>query len=258
MRTTCIMNLKGGTGKTVTAINMAAILARDYAMKVLLVDADSQANLTEFVSRSLPDGVSIGGFADLLTGLEAFAYPTKIENVRLLPADETLMGLDISAAGSGKADPMALRDWLGKSRDGWDWVIVDCPPAFNAAAAAALVAADDVVIPLKLDAFGVRGLANIVEQIRNMRRLNPDLEIAGVLPTMFYPCEQQRKVEDDLLAALTKIAVRKFHHINRSPKVDEMTFAQAPIIDTSPRSKPARDYRLFVKCMVHAAEGGEA
>ena len=81
MKTTAIMNLKGGTAKTVTAINTAAILARDYSMRVLLVDADSQANLTELTTRTTPNDLIIGGFADLMRGQKAFPLPTKMKNV---------------------------------------------------------------------------------------------------------------------------------------------------------------------------------
>ena len=71
------MNLKGGTAKTVTAINAGAILAADYGLRVLLIDADSQANLTEFIGITA-DGINLGGFADLLRGQTAFPIPTKI------------------------------------------------------------------------------------------------------------------------------------------------------------------------------------
>ena len=86
MRITAIMNLKGGTAKTVTAINLAAIYARDYAERVLLVDADSQANLTEFMCLRMPDGSASGGFADLLRGLEGLPAETKMKNIWLLEA----------------------------------------------------------------------------------------------------------------------------------------------------------------------------
>ena len=65
-------------------------------------------------------------------------------------------------------------------------MIIDCPPAFNAASAAALVAADEVIIPIKLDAFSLRGMANIMQQVSNMRKINDSLTVAGILPTMWY------------------------------------------------------------------------
>ena len=257
MRTVCIMNLKGGTAKTVTAINLAAILARDYAQRVLLVDADSQANLTEFVTEGLPDGISLGGFSDLLRGAEAFPMPTKMQNVKILAADATLMELDVTAASSGIARPMALADYLDTVQDRFDWCIIDCPPAFSAGALAALAASDEVLIPMKLDAFGIRGMANLMEQIMNMRRINADLEVSGVLPTMVYPDSAQQKVESDLRDRLTRAGIRTFRRIRRSPKVDQSTFAQEALIYSSPKSKTTHDYKAFVRQLIGDEEGGE-
>lgn len=262
MRTTAIMNLKGGTAKTVTAINLAAILAHDYAQRVLLVDADSQANLTEFVSCGPVDNLTPGGFADLLRGMHPFAMPTKIQNVKILMGDSSLMELDVTAASSGVANPMALAEYLETVDDRIDWCIVDCPPAFSAGAIAALAAANEVVIPMKLDAFGIRGAANLLEQIRNMRRVNPDLEVAGVLPTMTYPDPTQIDAETKLRDTLAALRIRTFNHIRRSALVDRSTFSQEALITASPKSKTLRDYRIFAKRLIGdyldgKAEGGE-
>lgn len=254
MRTTAIMNLKGGTGKTVTAINAAAILSEIHGFRVLTVDADSQANLTESLCRSPEDSIRVGGLSDLLRGLPGFTYPSKLRGVDLLPGDETLMALDITAAGNGSADTMALADFLNSRTDKWDRVLIDCPPAFSAGAMAALIAADEVVIPLKLDAFGIRGLANLMEQVRNMRRINPDLMIAGVLPTMFYQDEIQKNAESELRRSLMAAGVRCFHHVRRSTRMDGATFAQAPMLHYSPKSKTCYEYKLFVRDLL---EGGE-
>ena len=257
MRTTAIMNLKGGTGKTVTTINAAAILAQVHEKNVLAIDADSQASLTEFLQRGPADGLALGGMSDLLRGMKAMATHSKLLNVDLLAADETLMALDISAAGSGAADPMALANWLKDREDEYDHVLIDCPPAFSAAAMAALIAADDVVIPLKLDAFGIRGLANIMEQIRNMRRVNRDLRIAGVLPTMYYPDEIQQKAEAELRRSLAAYDVPCFHHIRRTMKMDGSTFEQLPLLTYSPKSKTCWEYKLFVRDLLKGGEDDE-
>ena len=251
MRTLAIMNLKGGTGKTVTAINLAADLAGIYGQRVLLVDADSQGNLTEFVSRV--DNVEAGGIADLLRGNNGFPVPTSMQNVKILQADASLMALDISSAGNGSADTGALKDFRAKNEDKYDWMIIDCPPAFSAAAAAALVAADAVVIPMKLDAFGIRGMANLLEQIRNMQRINRKLKVAGVLPTIWYNSFEQKETEDQLRSAMDAIGVHVFHHIRRSVQVDAMTFSQMPLIQSSPKSGACRDYKLFTRELM---EGG--
>ena len=113
------MNQKGGTAKTVTAINTAAILARDYGHRVLLVDADSQANLTEFVQDQKKLALTAGGhsgLADLLKGFRVLPWETTMLGVKLLPATDALMDLDISKAGTGEADIMALAEFLGVNR----------------------------------------------------------------------------------------------------------------------------------------------
>ena len=252
MRTLAIMNMKGGTGKTVTAINLAADLAAIYEARVLLIDADSQASLTEFVGldADILRGKAIaGGVADLLRGLEAVPQPTTLQGVQLLAADSSLIELDVTAAKHGVADPDALRRWLKDWKNEWDYVVIDCPPAFSAAAIAALIAADEVVIPMKLDAFGIRGMANLTAQVKNMRRLNPGLMVAGILPTMFYASPQMFDAEKLLRSS----GLPCFHHIRRSNMVDDSTFSQKPLIVASPKSAACRDYKIFCRDVVEGS-----
>ena len=260
MRTTAIMNLKGGTAKTVTAINMAAILAEDYDQRILLIDADSQGNLTEFMARDPEDAYRLGSVADLLQNGKGYAYPTKLDGVWILEADDRLMELDVTAVSTGKVNAMAISDYLAAYEELYDWCIIDCPPAFTATAMAALIAADEVGIPMKVDAFGIRGMSNLLEQIRNMRRVNADLELAGVLPTMVYPDPSQREAEQKLRAELARATITTFPHIRRSVSVDKMTFTQQALIHGAPRSGACRDYRNFCKRLLAMDpdwEGGE-
>lgn len=250
MRTTAILNCKGGVAKTTTVLNMAAILARDYQKRVLAADADSQANTTEFLG-GVPAGAST--MADLLRRCDVnpVIRPSDIPGVSLLGADESLMDLDLSSVRSRKADVMALRNLLTQRCGDFDFCLIDCPPAFNAASAAALLAADDVIIPIKPDAFSLRGMANILRQIRNMQDINPDLTIAGLLPTMVYRSEQIRRALDVLCLS----DFRVFPSIRKTPKVDDMTFAQKPLVESSPNSAACVDYRRFVRVYL---EGGAA
>lgn len=246
MRTTAVLNLKGGVAKTVTVVNMAAILARLHHKRVLVVDADAQGNSTEFFG-----GCTTNTFADLLRGTSATGPVIRESNfpsVDLLPADDSLMDLDLSAVKAQNVDVGCLRRVLDGS--GYDVVLIDCPPAFNAAAAAALIAADDVIIPIKLDAFSVRGMANLMRQIRNMRSINPKLRVAGVLPTMWYSEDSIKKAERQLRLS----DLRVFPHIRQSSKVDASTFDQRPLIFSSPRCGATVDYKRFV---VRYLEGGE-
>ena len=256
IRTTAILNLKGGVAKTTTAINMAAILATKYGKRVLLIDADSQCNTTEFFGgetdeETLASLLRYSGKRELDKDLVCVTIQsTGIENLDLIPADDTLMDMDLSAASSGVVDINVLRSLVEEVREYYDYVLIDCPPAFNAAAAAALVAADDVIIPIKLDAFSLRGMANLTRQIKNMKRINPRLRNAGLLPTMWYKAPEIQDAEQQLRAA----GFRVFHHIRRSDKVDRMTFQQEALLISSPNSGAGIDYRSFVADYVGGAE----
>lgn len=125
----------------------------------------------------------------------------------------------------------------------YDYAFIDCPPAFNAASAAALITADDVIIPIKLDAFSLRGMGNLMRQVKNMRKINPRLKLAGCLPTMWYRDPQILDAERQLKAA----GIPVYPHIRRSDKVDKMTFKQEPLLISSPNSAAGVDYRHFVR-----------
>lgn len=248
MRTTVILNLKGGVAKTATAVNLAAILAKNYRKRVLLVDADSQCNATEFFGGDPAEG----NLADVLrheadegvyaaASLQASNFP----GVDLLCGSDELMDLDLTKVELQDVRAAVLREMIQQltARDRYDYCIVDCPPAFNAASAAALIAADDVVIPIKLDAFALRGMGNLMRQITNMRKINPALRLSGCLPTMWYRSDQIVEAEETLLAS----GLPMYPHIRRTDKVDAMTFAQEPLLITSPKSAAGIDYRRFVR-----------
>lgn len=248
IRTTAILNLKGGVAKTTTAINMAAILAKEHGKRVLLIDADSQCNTTEFF------GGDRGGetLATVLRNARYYEEPerlavlairqTDFPGIDLLPAEDSLMDMDLSKVEQGTVNANVLRYLVEEVREQYDVILIDCPPAFNAASAAALIAADDVIIPIKLDAFSLRGMGNLMRQITNMRRINPRLRLAGCLPTMWYRDQQIREAE----AELKKAGLPVFHHIRRSDKVDRMTFRQEALLISSPNSAAGVDYRKFV------------
>lgn len=252
MRTAVILNLKGGVAKTATAVNVAAILASDYKQRVLLVDADSQCNSTEFyggdpAKGNLAELLRSGSQEDAAWGIQS----TRFTGVDLLAGDESLMDLDLTKVELQDVRATVLRDMV-QSLDKmslYDWVLVDCPPAFNAASAAALIAADEVIIPIKLDAFSLRGMANLMRQIANMRQINPKLKLGGLLPTMWYKSENIQRAEETLRASGLPV----FPHIRRTNKVDDMTFAQEPLLISSPKSAAGRDYRTFVRTLI---EGG--
>ena len=249
IRTTAIVNLKGGVAKSTTVINMAAILAKKYGKKILIIDGDSQCNTTEFFGAD-PDK---GNLARVLRNSGAEPHPgtdaawniqaTRLPGIDILAGDDSLMDLDLSKVEQKAVNATVLRCMIETVHEMYDYAFIDCPPAFNAASAAALIAADDVIIPIKLDAFSLRGMVNLMRQIQNMRKINPKLKVAGILPTMWYKDPEIEEAEQ----TLRKAGLHVFHHIRRSDKVDKMTFRQEPLLVSSPKSSAGKDYRKFVE-----------
>lgn len=263
MRVISFVNLKGGVAKTTTVINTAAILARDHHKKVLVVDADSQCNLTDFFGVTDAAGFTLAEALEPDGDREAnppFAVQciqkSNCKGVFVLPASDRLMEFDLTKVQEDALDAaclVRLRVALETGDaflDAPDFMLIDCPPAFNAASTAALLASDEVIIPIKLDAFSLRGMANLTRQIANMRQINPGLRLAGLLPTMYYKSDKIKEAE----GILRKSGLPVYSHIRRTPKVDDMTFAGKPLIETSPTSAAAKDYRRFAEELL---KGGE-
>ena len=170
----------------------------------------------------------------------------------ILPGDESLMDLDLTKVEKSDVRSTVLQELAqdAEKLNLFDFILVDCPSAFNAASAAALLAADEVVIPIKLDAFSLRGMANLMRQISNMRKINPLLRLSGLLPTMWYKSDNIAKAEQQLKASGLPI----YPHIRRTDKVDDMTFAQEPLVVSSPNSAACIDYKRFVKSLIGGRE----
>lgn len=256
MKTIAVCNNKGGVAKTTTVVNLAADLALDHGMRVLVIDADSQANATGFLG-----GIAEGRetLADLLRTpkpertvfsvsfdlLRAIA-PSTVPDVDLLPADSTLMDLDLSKAEDERAFVNVLKLGLPDLAGRYDVCLIDCPPAFNAASSAALLAADAVLIPVKLDAYSLEGMANLLRQVSTMRQLNPALRVLGVLPVLWYRSDSNSRAEAAMRAAdLTVLTPR----IRRSDRVDESSYLREPLIVCSPKSGACRDYRRLAAAL---------
>ena len=246
MKTIAIVNLKGGVGKTITAVNLAAILATEYHQRVLLVDADPQANATQSL---LPPG-EYQTLDRLLLGEEAYyenlCYESSIRGLTVIPADDGLWDLEVDLLQGRRLDLTALRELRDTVMEGekFDFMVIDCPPSISYSCAAAIVAATDVIIPIKLDAYAIRGMNQLAAQIARLRRICPDVHISGVLPTVWYNSNAM-ELGEKLLRDYAPCQVFSTR-IRRSPKVDESTWTGEPVVCWSPRSAAAQDYRAFV------------
>ena len=247
MRTFAIVNRKGGVGKTTTAVNLAYVLATSCRMRVLLVDADGQANATQML---LPRG-EYAGLGALLRGwaicYDELTVHTDVEGLNVLPAAEDLWALDLEAAGGDRSRSYrALRDMReAMEEDGaYDVMIVDCPPNLSAASLSAILASDAIIIPVLSDACSATGVGELVDQIASLRSLHPALRVAGVLVNQWH---KSPVVEDSVSYLREEGHVPVYDTvIRRTDKVPESSWAGMAVQQWSPWCSAARDYRAWV------------
>lgn len=184
-RILAITNQKGGVGKTTTAVNLAASLS-SLGKKVLLVDLDPQGNATT-ASGAEKQNLSKTVY-QLLLGTDAYEkvrLRSEAGGFDLLPANRDLAGAEIELVEQ-KQREFRLKLALEPAVDGYDFILIDCPPALNLLTVNALTCAHAVLIPMQCEYFAIEGLADLVNTIKKIKaRLNPDLVIDGVVRVMF-------------------------------------------------------------------------
>lgn len=248
MRTIAIMNNKGGVGKTVTAINLADLLVREHGKRVVLVDCDGQKNLTEFFDLPGYDEETCFNTAALLMGDGESVWSENLVPVRpgldLIPASTDLYNMDLEAVRDAAHEPERMRDFVEAAREDGeaDFFLFDCPPGFTVASVGALMAADEVIVPLTVDGFSIRGLDTMQRQMRTMRRTG--VKRVRVLITQYHKCNVVRAGE----ALLEQAGIERFRTvIRRNVKVPESTFRGEPMAAYAPGANVTNDYRALVR-----------
>lgn len=180
-----VANQKGGVGKTTTAINLAASLAV-LEHKTLLIDADPQANATSGVGFD-PKNIKTSIYECIINQIEAkdIILNTSTPNLDLLPAHIDLVAAEIEMINLPNREKM-MRSSIAKLKELYDFIIIDCSPSLGLVTVNALTAADSVIVPVQCEYFALEGLGKLLNTIKIVQsRLNPELEIEGILLTMY-------------------------------------------------------------------------
>ena len=241
-RVIAVANQKGGVGKTTTTVNVAAWLAR-FDQNVLVIDLDPQANLTSSlgIDQSTIDGSSY----DLLVG-ETTASAVTLPQIRpgldLIPARNDLAGAEVELASVDRKESR-LRQAIESQAGLYDIALIDCPPSFGLLTINALAAAGDVIIPIQCEYLALEGLMQMTQSVDLVRRrVNSNLEILGVVMTMF---DGRTRLATDVVANVRDhFSGHSFESvIPRSVRLAEAPSYGQTIVDYASNSSGSRAYR---------------
>lgn len=245
-RIIAIANQKGGVGKTTTAINLSACLA-EQGQKVLVVDIDPQGNTTS-------------GFGVDKNEIENTVYEVilkecditdaiiedVIDNLDLLPSNVNLAGAEIDLIDVDSREYI-LKESIGSVRDKYDYVILDCPPSLSMLTVNAMTAANTVLVPIQCEYYALEGLTQLIHTINLVKKkLNPSLELEGVVFTMFdsrtnLSLQVVENVKDNLKQNIYKTI------IPRNIRLAEAPSHGLPINLYDPKSSGAESYKLLAQ-----------
>ena len=248
MQTLSIINLKGGVAKTTSSINIAHILAAVHGARVLLVDNDKQGNASKFMNRHSYDHE---GMSEIMTervpDMQNIIQKTDFENLDIITANMSLLTANLAVMlDQQRPQQTRLKKALQQVDDLYDYCIIDNAPDINISTINAMVASDDVMIPITIDDFAMDGLKELKEQIQNTKEdLNPKLRLCGCFVTQYDRTNEADQQGEAFLRTSGEYLVFKTH-IRRTAKMKPSTFEREPIIIYSSRCGAAYDYKNLV------------
>jgi len=252
-----IANQKGGVGKTTTAVNLSAALARN-GKKILLIDADPQTNATTSLGFNRNDYEY--NIYHVLIGIKTMSeviLESEFKNLDLIPANIGLVGIEKEFYDSkNERRELLLKEAIEPIRKQYDYIIIDSPPALGPITINALGAADSVIIPIQCEYFALEGLAQLLNTINLLKKsINPELAIKGFLPTMYSSRNNlSKQVLEDLSHHFKKSLFldkeKEFIIVPRNIKIAESPSYGKPVTEYAHNSKGAIAYNDLAKCIL--------
>ena len=244
-------NQKGGVGKTTSTINLGASLA-EYGRRVLLVDLDPQGALSAGLGVAHNDlELTVHNLlVEPRVSIDDVLMRTRVEGLDLLPSN-----IDLSAAEIQLVTEVGREQTLGRVLhpvlDRYDYVLIDCQPSLGLLTVNALACADSVIIPMECEYFSLRGLALLNDTVEKVHdRLNPRLELAGIVVTMF---DARTLHAREVMARVVEVFGDLVYDtvINRTVRFPETSVAGEPITTWAPKSTGAEAYRALAREVIH-------